>query len=62
MIKHLFKVECLNTSKGPAVHSLRVQADKKKYHREMKKVLENEQILIYVQGEVIDIIVEDNIS
>lgn len=51
----------LNTSKGPAVHSLRVQADKKKYHTEMKKVLENEPNLDLVQGEAIDIVVEDNV-
>ncbi|MFS8541771.1 MAG: tRNA uridine-5-carboxymethylaminomethyl(34) synthesis enzyme MnmG, partial [Tissierellales bacterium] len=50
----------LNTSKGPAVHSLRVQADKKKYHTEMKKVLENEPNLDLVQGEAIDIVVENN--
>ena len=50
----------LNTSKGPAVHSLRVQADKKKYHTEMKKVLENQANLDLVQGEVIDIVVENN--
>jgi len=50
----------LNTSKGPAVHSLRVQADKKKYHTEMKKVLENQQNLDLVQGEAIDIAVENN--
>ena len=50
----------LNTSKGPAVHSLRVQADKKMYHIEMKKVLENEENLTLRQGEAIDIILEDN--
>ncbi|HHV46454.1 MAG TPA: tRNA uridine-5-carboxymethylaminomethyl(34) synthesis enzyme MnmG [Tissierellia bacterium] len=50
----------LNTSKGPAVHSLRVQADKKKYHTEMKKVLENEPNLDLMQGEAIDILVENN--
>lgn len=49
----------LNTSKGPAVHSLRVQADKKMYHIEMKKVLENEENLTLRQGEVIDILLED---
>lgn len=49
----------LNTSKGPAVHSLRVQADKKKYHTEMKKVLEDEPNLDLRQGEVVDILVED---
>ena len=37
----------LNTSKGPAVHSLRAQADKKKYQDRMKKVLENKQNLRY---------------
>ncbi|NLW22021.1 MAG: tRNA uridine-5-carboxymethylaminomethyl(34) synthesis enzyme MnmG [Tissierellia bacterium] len=50
----------LNTSKGPAVHSLRVQADKKKYHIEMKKVLESEPNLTLCQGEVVDLVVEDN--
>ncbi len=35
--KSFIQSRMLNTSKGPAVHSLRVQADKKKYHREMKK-------------------------
>lgn len=49
----------LNTSKGPAVHSLRVQADKKRYHTEMKKVIEDEPNLDLMQGEVVDIIVED---
>lgn len=49
----------LNTSKGPAVHSLRVQADKSVYHREMKKVLENEENLKLIQGEIKKIIVED---
>ena len=50
----------LNTSKGPAVHSLRVQADKKAYHREMKKVLENQENLRVSQAEVIDIVIEDD--
>lgn len=50
----------LNTSKGPAVHSLRVQADKKAYHTEMKKVLEDEPNLHLRQGEVIDVLMEDN--
>lgn len=50
----------LNTAKGPAVHSLRAQADKTKYHIEMKKVIENEPNLDLVQGEVVDVIVEDN--
>ncbi|NLY85407.1 MAG: tRNA uridine-5-carboxymethylaminomethyl(34) synthesis enzyme MnmG [Tissierellia bacterium] len=50
----------LNTSKGPAVHSLRVQADKKKYHIEMKKVLENEPNLTLRQAEVIDVLLEND--
>lgn len=49
----------LNTSKGPAIHSLRVQADKKVYHVEMKKVLEDEPNLQLVEAEIKDIIVED---
>ncbi|WP_058259627.1 tRNA uridine-5-carboxymethylaminomethyl(34) synthesis enzyme MnmG [Fenollaria timonensis] len=50
----------LNTSKGPAVHSLRVQADKQAYHREMKKTLENEPNLTIIQGEVDEVIFDDN--
>lgn len=49
----------LNTGKGPAVHSLRAQADKAKYHTEMKKVLENTPNLLVRQGEVVDIITEN---
>lgn len=58
--KSFIQSRMLNTSKGPAVHSLRVQADKKKYHMEMKKVIEDEENLDLRQGEVVDIIVEDN--
>lgn len=58
--KSCIQSRMLNTSKGPAVHSLRVQADKKKYHTEMKKVLENEPNLDLSQGEAIDIIVEES--
>lgn len=50
----------LNTSKGPAVHSLRVQADKQAYHREMKKTLEKEPNLTIIQGEVDEVIFDDN--
>lgn len=50
----------INTSKGPAVHSLRAQADKNKYHTYMKKVLENEPNVILKQAEVTDLIVENN--
>jgi len=49
----------LNTSKGPAVHSLRAQADKKKYQDRMKHVLEKQENLYIRQIEVTDIEVED---
>ena len=49
----------LNTSKGPAVHSLRAQADRKKYQNRMKSVLENQENLEVRQLEVIDIDIED---
>src|SRR5574344_472157 len=49
----------LNTSKGPAIHSLRVQADKRLYHEEMKKILENTVNLKVLEAEVTDLIVED---
>jgi len=51
----------LNSSKGYAVRSLRVQADKNKYHTLMKKTLENQENLVIRQGEVSEIIVENNI-
>lgn len=57
--KTFIQSRMLNTSKGPAVHSLRVQADKKAYHREMKKVLEDEKGLKIFQAEVVDIIIEE---
>jgi len=50
----------LNISKGPAVHSLRAQADKRRYHEEMKRVLEKQENLLLKQGEVIDIDYEGN--
>ncbi len=49
----------LNRSKGPAVHSLRAQADKQNYSRTMRRVLENEKNLTIRQGEVDELIVED---
>ena len=49
----------LNTSKGPAVHSLRAQADKKKYQNRMKNVLENQENLSLRQLEVIEIDVQE---
>lgn len=50
----------LNTSKGPAVHSLRAQADKKRYSERMKQVIEKEQNLYLKQLEVVSIDVENN--
>ena len=49
----------LNRGKGPAVHSLRVQADRVKYHNYMKKVCEKQQNLFVKQAEIAEIIVED---
>jgi tRNA uridine 5-carboxymethylaminomethyl modification enzyme len=57
--KSLVQSKMLNRSKGPAVHSLRAQADKNKYHIEMKKVLENTDNLKIRQAEVVKIDVED---
>ena len=54
--KTLIQSRMLNTAKGPAVHSLRDQADKFKYHTEMKKTLENEPNLDIDMDEVGDII------
>lgn len=50
--KTFIQSRMLNTSKGPAVHSLRVQADKIKYHQEMKKTLEEEENLDLFEQEV----------
>lgn len=49
----------LNTSKGPAVHSLRAQADKKEYSNSMRHVLENTENLVIKQGEVAEVLVEN---
>ncbi len=57
--KSFIQSRMLNTAKGPAVHSLRIQADKTRYHMEMKKVLENQANLELYESEVIDLIVED---
>ncbi len=50
----------LNRGKGPAVHSLRVQSDRVKYHAYMKHVLESEQLLDVKQAEITEVCVEDN--
>ena len=58
--KTLIQIKMLNTSKGPAVHSLRAQADRKRYQMEMKHTLEKQKNLFLKQGEIVDIIVENN--
>ena len=50
----------LNLSKGPAVHSLRAQADKQEYSTAMRKVMENTPNLIIKQGEITEILTKDN--
>lgn len=57
--KAMVQSKMLNTRKGPAVHSLRAQADKTRYHVEMKKVIENTDGLDLKQGEIIEIEVTD---
>ena len=58
--KTFIQSKMLNTSKGPAVHSLRAQADKVAYHQEMKRVLENEPNVFLKQGEVISVDFDSN--
>ena len=57
--KAFIQSRMLNTSKGPAVHSLRAQADRKKYQREMKHTLEKQENLFLKQAEIVNIGVED---
>lgn len=57
--KTMIQIKMLNTSKGPAVHSLRAQADRKKYQAEMKHTLEKQENLEVKQGEIIDIKMEE---
>lgn len=57
--KTFIQSRMLNTAKGPAVHSLRAQADKEKYHTEMKKTIEKQANLVMKQAEVVDLIVEN---
>lgn len=59
--KSFIQSKMLNKSKGPAVHSLRAQADKQDYTREMRRTLENTDNLTIKQGEVSEIIVGDGI-
>ena len=57
--KTMIQIKMLNTSKGPAVHSLRAQADRKRYQAEMKHTLEKQENLQVKQGEIVDIKVEN---
>ena len=57
--KTFLQSKMLNTSKGPAVHSLRCQADKMEYSKEMKRVLEAQEHLSIKQAEVSEILMED---
>ena len=57
--KTFTQLRMLNTSKGPAVYSLRAQADRKKYQEEMKHTLEKQKNLFLKQAEIVDIGVEN---
>ncbi len=57
--KTFIQSKMLNRSKGPAVHSLRAQADKAEYSRAMRKVLENQEHLTIKQAEVCELLVEN---
>ena len=57
--KTFIQSKMLNVSKGPAVHSLRAQADKAEYSRAMRKVLENQEHLTIKQGEVCELLWEE---
>lgn len=59
--KTFIQSKMLNKSKGPAVHSLRAQADKSDYSREMRRTLENQEHLTIRQAEVSEIIVDDGV-
>ena len=57
--KTFIQSKMLNISKGPAVHSLRAQADKAEYSRAMRKTLENQDHLTIKQSEVVELLAED---
>ncbi len=57
--KTFTQLRMLNTSKGPAVYSLRAQADRKMYQMEMKHTIEKQENLYLKQAEIVDIVVED---
>ncbi len=58
--KTMIQIKMLNTSKGPAVHSLRAQADRKRYQMEMKHTLEKQENLDLKQAEIVDITLKNN--
>ena len=58
--KTMIQIKMLNTSKGPAVHSLRAQADRKRYQMEMKHTLEKQENLDLKQAEIVNIKLEGN--
>ena len=58
--KTMIQIKMLNTSKGPAVYSLRAQADRKRYQMEMKHTLEKQENLDLKQAEIVDIKIENN--
>lgn len=58
--KTYVQLKMLNTSKGPAVYSLRAQADRKRYQEEMKHTIEKQENLFLKQAEIVDILVEDS--
>ena len=58
--KTFTQLRMLNTSKGPAVYSLRAQADRKRYQEEMKHTLEKQENLYLKQAEIVEIGVEEN--
>ena len=60
--KTFIQSKMLNISKGPAVHSLRTQADKAEYSKEMRRVLENQENLTIRQSEVTDILTRDEVD
>ena len=57
--KTFIQSRMLNTSKGPAVHSLRAQADKEKYHQEMLKTIRSQVGLDLIEDEVTELLTED---
>ncbi len=56
----MIQARMLNTAKGPAVHSLRAQADKKAYQQRMKKIIEDQPNLTLKQQEAVELIIEDD--